>query len=500
MRRHINAIIRILGLVIIAAQSAYSIPVFKADIELKELRNIEKDSTLYISAADLNQILNGKTVWVSERGKLIFQFKKHSITVTPENPYIVFEEKTYVCNPIPEMIGGDLYIPVERWISIINEAVPGLVEWDNAKKRIHVTSGESFIRKVSCSDKGEETVISVHTNQPVAYKTSLKRSSLLLNLPETRLPVSEISSKEKTGLVESVEAFQLKNLSQISFLLKEGTSIKQSMFLKDPYRIQIVLHKGKPEQEQDHDKPITSSNRLKEIRTVVIDAGHGGKDPGAIGYNGLREKDMTLKIALEIKKELKKKTDLNVVLTREEDVFLKLGTRTKIANKKGADLFISVHCNSIAGSKRRKRNVYGYKAYILSPAKNTEDKMVAMKENSVISFEMEDEEKKNLSTTEDILWNMLSNEFLKESVDWASMIVSEMDKKIKNSRRLHTGLGQAGFYVLNGTYMPAVLLEVGFISNPNESQIIKTKKFQTNVAESVVNSILSFKKKYEEKG
>ena len=113
-----------------------------------------------------------------------------------------------------------------------------------------------------------------------------------------------------------------------------------------------------------------------------------------------------------------------------------------MANDSAANLFLSIHCNSIAGNNRRKRRVKGYKAFILSPAKNDEDRLVAMKENSVIKFELDEEQAlEELEGTEGILWDILTNEFLRESEDWASMIVDQMSKATKKVKRQHTGIG-----------------------------------------------------------
>ena len=137
-----------------------------------------------------------------------------------------------------------------------------------------------------------------------------------------------------------------------------------------------------------HDTVTRSKQPQQEVvRTIVIDPGHGGMDPGAIGQNGIEEKKVVLDIALALRDLFKKKTKLTVYLTRDADRFVPLVDRTKFANEKKADIFVSIHANSIEGNKKKKDGTRGYKVYFLSEAKNEEDKLAAMRENAVIELE-----------------------------------------------------------------------------------------------------------------
>jgi N-acetylmuramoyl-L-alanine amidase len=231
------------------------------------------------------------------------------------------------------------------------------------------------------------------------------------------------------------------------------------------------------------------------VTTVVIDPGHGGIDPGAVGPGGLEEKKVVLEIALALRDLIRKKTKLTVYCTRETDKFIPLVDRTKFANEKKADIFVSIHANSIEGNKKRKDTTRGYKVYFLSQAKNEEDKLVAMRENAVIELEDKAHKYDNL---QDILIDMAGNEYLRESQDFSIMITETFTSSLKAIPRLHLGVGQANFWVLNGTYMPSVLLEVGFISNPQEEKDLADAGAQKSIAAGVLGAIMSFKKKYEE--
>ncbi len=232
----------------------------------------------------------------------------------------------------------------------------------------------------------------------------------------------------------------------------------------------------------------------QRIKTIVIDPGHGGKDPGAIGSNGLKEKDVVLEVGLALRDFLKEDTTLNIFLTRSTDVFIPLRQRTKFANDKKADLFVSIHANSIAGSKKRKNSIKGYKIYFLSHAKNEDDKLAAMIENSVIELE---EDVQKVDYIQNILIDMANNEFLAESQDLSILIAESFGKCLNKIKSFQKGVGQANFWVLNGAYMPSVLVETCFISNLIEEKLLENKKFRKKLGDAIGNAVVKFKKKYE---
>jgi N-acetylmuramoyl-L-alanine amidase len=181
-------------------------------------------------------------------------------------------------------------------------------------------------------------------------------------------------------------------------------------------------------------------------------------------------------------------------MTRDSDRFIPLVDRTRFANEKKADIFVSIHANSIEGNKKKKDGTRGYKVYFLSQAKNEEDKLVAMRENAVIELEDKTHKYDNL---QGILIDMAGNEFLRESQDFSIMVTQTFSSGLKAIPRLSLGIGQANFWVLNGTYMPSVLVEVGFISNSQEEKDLADPSVQKSIASGIFEAVMSFKKKYE---
>ena len=220
---------------------------------------------------------------------------------------------------------------------------------------------------------------------------------------------------------------------------------------------------------------------------VVLDAGHGGHDPGNRG-NGYKEKDISLKVVLAIGAALEKDDRFKVVYTRKTDKFIELHERGRIANKAEADLFVSVHCNS------HHSQAYGTETFVLGLHANDENFNVAKNENSVIL--LEDDYQANYdgfdpNSPESIIGLLLiQEEYLDQSLTLASFVQNRFNKTLKRKSR---GVKQAGFVVLHQTYMPSVLIELGFLTNIKEGKYLNSKRGQDEMAASIISSIINYK-------
>jgi N-acetylmuramoyl-L-alanine amidase len=229
--------------------------------------------------------------------------------------------------------------------------------------------------------------------------------------------------------------------------------------------------------------------------TVVIDAGHGGKDPGAIGSSS-KEKAINLAVALRLGTLIEQNfKDVKVIYTRKNDVFIALDERANIANRNKADLFISIHVNSV----KKGKNVYGAETYTLGLDNSSENLDVAMRENAVILMEdnyLEKYEGFDPKSSESyIIFEFMQSKHMEQSI----MFASEVQKYFKKSKRNNRGVRQAGLLVLRKTSMPAVLVETGFISNPNEEKFMNSKNGQNTLALSIYNAFNEYKKDYDRK-
>ena len=240
-------------------------------------------------------------------------------------------------------------------------------------------------------------------------------------------------------------------------------------------------------------KPIHAQKSDNQIRTIVIDPGHGGKDPGAVGKIS-KEKDLVLSISLKVGALIEEYfSDVSVIYTRETDKYLKLAERTKIANKNEADLFISIHINAINGA-----NAYGAETYAMGLHVSNENLRVAKLENSVV-LEEDDYEDNYAgfdpnSPESHIIFSLYQNAYLDQSLKLAQSMQHYLST---DAKRYDRGVKQAGFLVLWRTSMPAILVECGFISNPNEEQFLNSEEGQNKVAESIFNAFKDYKLSYD---
>lgn len=224
---------------------------------------------------------------------------------------------------------------------------------------------------------------------------------------------------------------------------------------------------------------------------VVLDPGHGGKDSGTNHLSNV-EKDIVLAVALETGKILEKNKDIEVIYTRDKDVFVEVKQRSVIANDKGGNVFVSIHCNGVDGNA-----AYGTETYVMGLSKNKSNLDVAKKENSVIM--MEDDYKTKYAgfdpkAPESIIGlTLIQEDYVHQSIDLASRVQDGFTYDLKRKNR---GVKQGPFWVLHGAFMPSILIELGFVSNKDEGAYLSSKKGQKELAESIAKGIIAYKNAY----
>lgn len=229
-------------------------------------------------------------------------------------------------------------------------------------------------------------------------------------------------------------------------------------------------------------KAVPAAPAAKRRRLIVIDPGHGGKDPGATGGRGTREKDVNLAAALELSRVLKERGDFDVLLTRDDDVFIPLSERSELANGKNADLFVSLHCNAAANKREN-----GFEVYSVSEtASDPEAEALAASENSVLELEGKNPQDE---TAKMILLAMTKTEMINESAVFSSLAAKAIGKRVDVAPR---GAKQAGFYVLRGTHAPAILVEMAFVSHSKDEAKLTSRRFRQTMAEGVAAGIADY--------
>lgn len=342
-------------------------------------------------------------------------------------------------------------------------------------------AGRIEVKSIRYWSTFDYTRIVVDLSEPVEFskKQISNPDRLYFDLQNTTI-AKEIKNSLPVGdgILKVVRAGQFNPDTVRVVLDLEEISESNVFILDNPARLVIDVH-GKEKIK----KPDTSISKRK----IVIDAGHGGHDPGAVGLRGLYEKDIVLDIALKLKKILSSDPLNEVFLTRETDIFIPLEERTAIANKKGADFFVSIHANASPSRKAK-----GVETYLLNWTDDEEAMKVAARENQISLKKMKAMNRKVQTDVLDIIKSDLVRQNKRdESVKLAHHIqkslVSALDSGYKNTVDL--GVKQALFYVLFGAKMPSVLVEVSFISNLEEEKLLSKESYRMQIAESVAEGL-----------
>ncbi|MGH7357118.1 MAG: N-acetylmuramoyl-L-alanine amidase family protein [Candidatus Rokuibacteriota bacterium] len=258
--------------------------------------------------------------------------------------------------------------------------------------------------------------------------------------------------------------------------------------LADPPR--LVLDFMRPAE------PTPKGGTLTPLRTIVLDAGHGGHDPGAVGPGGLMEKDLVLDVTRRVAKLVRDRLDVKVQFSRDGDHFVTLRDRTSFANRERADLFVSIHANA-----HREAWSSGVETYFLSSeATDNAARQVAALENAVVQLEKPAgagaRAGTRMDTVKQILWDLAQSEFQLESSRLAEVVQDSMTQALRMPNR---GVKQAGFYVLGGAAMPAILVEIGFVTNPREERRLKDSRYRDEVAQAIYAGLAAYKRHWDQR-
>jgi N-acetylmuramoyl-L-alanine amidase len=241
----------------------------------------------------------------------------------------------------------------------------------------------------------------------------------------------------------------------------------------------------------DQSQPDPRGEALGPLRTIVLDAGHGGSDSGAVGPAGLMEKELVLDVTRRVARLLEERLDVKIVLSRDGDHFVPLRDRTSFANRRRADLFVSIHANA-----HRESASEGVETYFLSSeATDSAARQVAAEENAAGQPETA-AARGRADAVRMILWDLAQSEFQVESSRLAEIVQDSMTQSLRIPNR---GVKQAGFYVLGGAAMPAILIEIGFVTNPKEERRLKDTRYRDEIARAIAGALAEYKRHYDER-
>ncbi len=454
----------------------------------------------YISVEDFAQAMHFGLYSNTEKKKCVLYVAKDRITFTADNTFVKVNDEL-VQIPLECLWHEDeVWAPLSYFVPFMSKYSTLFLQFDDAKSRINVEPNEININVVQISEKENGTLIRVSAGKKFTEKDivlDIRNNYFHIDVYGGKINPDRFANISGAGIISKVEGFQFDEMASLAFKLK-GNILSRDLVLdsdSNDFYVNLRTKEALSQEESDREKikqELEAQRKRWMIDTIVLDAGHGGKDPGAIGYRKSKEKDIVLPITMQLGKIINKNMpDVRVVYTRQKDVFIPLWKRTKIANDVDAKLFISVHCNSNNSSRPS-----GFETYFLSSNKDKKATYEVLKENSVIEFE-ESHDRKRYEGLNFILATMLQSVNIKRSQFLASNIQNALESKLKKIGMTNRGVKQGPFWVLVGATMPNVLVEGGYISNSHEEKLLKKQTTQRKIAEGVFAGIQKYKEEIE---
>ncbi len=408
----------------------------------------------YVLLKPITELLRLDYVMDNTKQRLILSANGRAFVLMPDIATVEYGGAYYHMPYCPVYHGGDVYFPVQLLTATLGSAFEKLIF-------VKSVTEVPIIDKLSLATRGDSTVLQFAWTRKIDFDVRLSARQAIVEIDGIYKGKPSLKAR---GAVTNARLSPHNTYTSIEFDL-EG--------------INAVI---------ERDDEVVFYNRVsKQVRLVVVDAGHGGIDPGAVGKKGLYEKDVNLAISKMLRKLIEDSLKIRVIMTRERDEYISLKERTNVANRNSADIFVSIHCNAHAKGPPRS----GFETYLLSDAKTSEERAVAALENASLKFDNLEMPGDDLSF---ILYDLAQSAFLDESNRLAENIQISAERNLEIPSR---GVKQAGFYVLHGAFMPAILVECAFISNRDEEKLLRQKAFQSKLARSIYQGIRDYITDYE---
>lgn len=460
----------------------------------KFVNSFKRGNLIYISSKDLAQKFSVSFYFNQSNQKIELKFSDGSLKITSKNPFLVWAKKDGKESEVVQlgtstfMLRDEIYIPFVYSKRILEKSFGKEISLSGISKTVDIKGSESasVVFNIKSEEKANGTLLTLKSSKDItdfSHKNEKNKIELLIK----NISTDDVNLNFPKGLIRNVTSEATAGGIKLFFTI-EGEFASYEIFKASKSTLLVTVHNKKFVNKEPNAK-----KEKWNFDVIVIDAGHGGKDYGAIGVNNTVEKEVNLAIALKLGELIKKELpQIKVVYTRDSDKFIELYKRGKIANEANGKLFISIHCNSVA---KKKSEPNGFEVYLLRPGKTDDAIAIAERENSVISYEDDPSRYQKLTDENFILVSMAHASYMKYSEKFAEMLNLHFKKEVKLSSR---GIKQAGFYVLVGASMPSVLIETGYVTNQKDAAYIKSEKGQNDFAKSILSAVKSFKSYYDQ--
>ena len=479
------------------------------------LTSVEVKGDEFLSLQNVAKASGASLERLSKPSRYRLRLPKSFITVTEGLSEIRVGNQVVSLSKSPRRVGKAILAPLEVLPIALRERYgESRVHWDAKARVARIVPTAYSLRLLRVRTYRDHTRVVLEGTRRHDFVLKDDGSGrVVLEVKRGILAPSIRSSEINDGLLASIEPRQSGRDGRIFMYGTDRLASSKAFALRKPDRIVVDLFPRDAEAFLQPASPAKGSpaggglpgqgSRAVEppgmpalpppedsVKTVVIDPGHGGRDAGAIGPSGVKEKDVVLDIGLRLKRMIEAKLGVRAIMTRSEDVFLSLEERAAIANRHKADFFISLHVNAAPHSR-----AIGSETYFLSREPSDRGaRASAVRENTVLNLE-------GIGLTEQeslkaVLWDMAQTFYVRESSELAELLLNELGQILKLSNR---GVKSAPFFVLIGAAMPSVLVEAAFITNPEEERRLHRETYRQKVAEALLAGIAKFRARYEKR-
>jgi len=478
----------------------------------KQIPVYDREGTIYFSLKPFAEALGIDYLSKPMEKKIELNFINYKIYITAQNPFVILYDKKNDDSKVFQLptssyfLHDQIFLPLIYSIDILQKASGLKLDFQKPDKLVvnggkinkqsneneptKIKNNEQFdISGLSIEEKANGTLVRVISKKKInSYTSSFRLGVLKIVFRNVNANVEAIDTEGGQGLIQWIKAKNIKSDTEILFGLSKNYTTSEVLNVDKSNDVLIALHN-----KIFNISAVKKNEREKwNFNVIVIDPGHGGKDSGTIGIDGIEEKNINLAIALKLGKDIEENMkDVKVVFTRKNDTFVELYRRGQIANEHDGNLFISIHCNA---TPQKPSNSNGEEVYLLRPGRTKEAISIAERENSVINYESNPSRYKKLTDENFILVSMAQSAYMRYSEKFADIVNNEFGMVTNIAPR---GVKQAGFYVLVGASMPSVLVETGFLSNRKDALYLNSKKGQDAIADAIFQAIKKYKSLYE---
>ena len=448
------------------------------------------DGGSYVSAERLASLLKGS--WSVKGPRATLTVSRRTAQFTRDQARLTVAGEALTLEAPARVTSKGWLLPEGFLAKGLGKLAPGIT----AARPMAAVESRPRLKRVNTSVPFEElryrsypsfTRIVVEAGAELSYLVAPGQKEIRVRLSSLAVPALRVEEIDD-GLVKEVRLESTGPDALLKIVLEGRAADVKTASLQDPFRVVVDIYRPKESASQGAPK---TNGGVTPLQLIVMDAGHGGHDSGAVGPTGVMEKDVVLDVTRRAARMVEEGLGIKVALSRSTDVFVPLRERTNFANKRRADLFVSIHANAHRMAASEGVEVY----FLSSEATDSAARQVAATENGVTQLEkpVNGRAAGRAEVLKSILWDLQQSEFQTESSRLAETVLDTMTQSLRIPNR---GVKQAGFYVL-GAAMPAILVEIGFVTNPREEKRLKESRYRDEIARAIVGGLADYKRTWD---